>query len=173
MSYRSFIALGSNIEPRESFLAEAIEMLANDPTVAVNGTSKVYQTAPVGYTNQASFLNMVVEVETTRTPEDLLTLTQSIEMDVGREKTFRNGPRQIDLDILWYEGTYVDTAELTVPHPRMTERAFVLIPLHDLAPYIKVNDQRVEELVNRLDYHERAGVEYYAEHVTKMDNPDY
>ncbi|NIK12684.1 2-amino-4-hydroxy-6-hydroxymethyldihydropteridine diphosphokinase [Alkalibacillus almallahensis] len=165
MAYRSYIALGSNIEPRETYLKEAIEALSQDQDVELIALSKVYQTAPVGFLDQGAFLNMVVAVDTTYEPLELLALTQSIEESVGREKTFRNGPRQIDLDILLFAQTTLETERLTIPHPRMTERAFVLVPLSDLAKHEKINDKTVQSYVNELDSEELAGVEYYAEHI--------
>ncbi|WP_411954431.1 2-amino-4-hydroxy-6-hydroxymethyldihydropteridine diphosphokinase [Alkalibacillus sp. S2W] len=165
MAYRSYIALGSNIEPRETYLKEAIEALSQDERVDFVASSRVYQTAPVGFLDQAAFLNMVVAVDTTYEPLELLVLTQSIEESVGREKTFRNGPRQIDLDILLFAQTTLETDRLTIPHPRMTERAFVLVPLSDLAKYEKISEKTVQSYVDELDSEELAGVEYYAEHI--------
>jgi 2-amino-4-hydroxy-6-hydroxymethyldihydropteridine diphosphokinase len=94
----------------------------------------LYQTQPVGNADQPWFVNQVVEVETNLTPWQLLALLQSLEKKMGRTKSIRNGPRLIDLDILLAENTILDTADLTIPHPRMAARNFVLVPLSEIAP---------------------------------------
>jgi len=132
MAYTVFISLGSNLGDRRENLRAA--MAALPPTVRVTAQSPVYQTAPWGYADQPDFLNQVVEGETELSPRELLVHLKSLESRLGREKTFRYGPRQIDLDILFYADFIVEESDLQIPHPRLHERAFVLVPLADLAP---------------------------------------
>ena len=127
----SYIGLGSNIGPREEHLAHALGRLA-ESAGEVAGVSRVYETEPVGFTDQPPFLNMVVRLETDLGPEVLLELLRTIEQERGRERTHRNAPRTLDLDILLYDDREIQHPGLIVPHPRMTERAFVLVPLLEL-----------------------------------------
>lgn len=127
-SYIAYIGLGSNLGDREAYLRLAVEGLQADPEVEVIRCSDLYETDPVGYVDQDSFLNMAVAVRTARPPHALYRLMADIERRLGRTRDIRWGPRTLDLDLLWI-GQELDTPELTVPHPRMWERAFVLIPL--------------------------------------------
>jgi 2-amino-4-hydroxy-6-hydroxymethyldihydropteridine diphosphokinase len=104
--------------------------------VNVLAVSSVYETAPVGYTDQADFLNLVVKIEMDISAHELLEVCQKIEQGLGRERTIRWGPRTADLDILLYNNDNIAVEKLTVPHPRMQERAFVLIPLLEIEPSI-------------------------------------
>jgi len=127
---RAFLALGSNLGDRAGYLREAVAAIPD--LVAV---SPVYLTEPVGGPeDQGPYLNLVVELDTGRSPHELLELCRRLETAAGRERNERWGPRTLDVDVLWVEGATVDEPELTVPHPRIWERAFVLAPLHDLAP---------------------------------------
>ncbi len=132
MAHTVFISLGSNLGDRRENLRAAVAALP--PAVRVTAQSPVYQTAPWGYADQPDFLNQVVEGETELSPRELLVHLKSLESRLGREKTFRYGPRQIDLDILFYADFIVEESDLQIPHPRLHERAFVLVPLADLAP---------------------------------------
>ena len=133
---RVYFSLGSNIGDREEHLRQAVERLAaND--VRVLHTSRIYETEPVGYKNQAWFLNQVVEAETVLFPVQLLTRIGRVERELGRVRTLRNGPRTIDIDILFYGAAVVDTKRLQIPHPRLAERRFVLAPLAELAPDLR------------------------------------
>src|SRR5690625_4730593 len=127
-----YIALGTNIEPRITYLQEAIEQLKDWKEITIANQSAIYETEPVGYTDQADFLNMVIEANTSLTPVQLLDACQSIETELGRKRTIRFGPRTIDLDILIYNHAKLTTERLTIPHPRMDERAFVLVPLAEI-----------------------------------------
>lgn len=127
----AFIALGSNIGDRASALRGAIRLLDEHPGTRVTAQSDIYETAPVGPVSQEDFLNMVIAVNTTLSPLDLLDAALAIEADMGRVREIRWGPRTIDLDVLLYENIVCDTPRLTVPHPHMGDRAFVLIPLVD------------------------------------------
>jgi 2-amino-4-hydroxy-6-hydroxymethyldihydropteridine diphosphokinase len=128
-----FLGLGSNLEDKKKNLKRAIRLL-KDTSIRILRTSSLYQTQPVGNADQPWFVNQVVEVETNLTPWQLLALLQSLEKKMGRTKSIRNGPRLIDLDILLAENTILDTADLTIPHPRMAARNFVLVPLSEIAP---------------------------------------
>ncbi|MDM8531990.1 2-amino-4-hydroxy-6-hydroxymethyldihydropteridine diphosphokinase [Anaerolineales bacterium HSG25] len=127
-----YLALGTNMGNRLANLRQAITALA--PMVTVTATSSVYETAPVYVTNQPNFLNMVLAAQTTLTPDELLTYLKTLETTIGRQKTIRYGPRKIDLDILFYDQLMLETPILQIPHPRLTERAFVLAPLLEIAP---------------------------------------
>jgi 2-amino-4-hydroxy-6-hydroxymethyldihydropteridine diphosphokinase len=127
-----YLALGSNLGDRITNLQTAIDALP--PAVRVLALSPVYETSPWGYVDQPEFLNQVVKGETGLPPEELLEYIKSIETNLGRVENFRYGPRLIDLDILLYDDQVLQTTQLSIPHPRLAERAFVLFPLADLAP---------------------------------------
>jgi 2-amino-4-hydroxy-6-hydroxymethyldihydropteridine diphosphokinase len=125
--------------------------------VRLKAVSGVYETKPWGYLDQPDFLNQVIEGETELTPTRLLDFLKRIEKKMGREKNFRNGPRLIDLDILLYGDRVVHTTRLHIPHPELTERAFVLVPLAELAPELvhPVEGKRIAELLaDAPDKHE-------------------
>jgi 2-amino-4-hydroxy-6-hydroxymethyldihydropteridine diphosphokinase len=130
----AFVALGANMGDRESSLAEAIRRLQADAELEVRRVSKVYETAPVGFTDQPSFLNMAVCIGTDLNPVALLRRLLAIEQEMGRVRDVRWGPRNIDLDLLLHGEASMETPELTLPHPRMGQRAFVLVPLRDVWP---------------------------------------
>ncbi|WLV24781.1 2-amino-4-hydroxy-6-hydroxymethyldihydropteridine diphosphokinase [Aciduricibacillus chroicocephali] len=157
---QAFIALGTNIEPRENHFIKALEMLTDHSGILIQKISSIYETDPVGYEDQEDFLNMVVEVETDLTAEELLRYCQLIEERLGRVRTIRNGPRTIDLDILLYSQESIRLVDLEIPHPRMHERAFVLVPLGEIAPEIIVpgTGESVQKLLNALSEEEKAGV---------------
>jgi 2-amino-4-hydroxy-6-hydroxymethyldihydropteridine diphosphokinase len=131
---RAFLALGSNLGDRAERLQRAVDGLAQAPGVSVTRVSRVYETAPVGGPPQDPFLNAVVEVDTTVRPSELLGVAQRLEREARRVRTERWGPRTLDVDLLLIDDLRVDEPELTVPHPRMWERGFVLAPLRDVAP---------------------------------------
>lgn len=132
MDHIVYIALGSNLGNRLSNLKNAISNFT--PQMDVKKKSPVYETPPWGYADQPAFLNQVVMAETYLEPEDLLGHLKRLETVLGREPSFQNGPRLIDLDILFYDDIIVDSPPLVIPHPRLHQRAFVLVPLHDIAP---------------------------------------
>jgi 2-amino-4-hydroxy-6-hydroxymethyldihydropteridine diphosphokinase len=133
---RIYLSLGSNIGDREGNLRQAVERLASHG-VRVLRSSRIYETEPVDYKDQAWFLNQVVEAETALFPMQLLTRIGRVERELGRVRTRPNGPRSIDIDILFYGTATVGTARLEIPHPRMAERRFVLAPLAELAPDLR------------------------------------
>ncbi|THF74535.1 2-amino-4-hydroxy-6-hydroxymethyldihydropteridine diphosphokinase [Cohnella fermenti] len=128
----AYAALGANLGDRHSTLMEAIRRLESTDGIGLSRISGVYETAPVGVTDQPSFLNMAVALRTGLEPLELLRRLLGIENELGRVRTVRWGPRLVDLDLLLYEGAELDSEELTLPHPRMHERAFVLVPLQDV-----------------------------------------
>ncbi|MCL6606038.1 MAG: 2-amino-4-hydroxy-6-hydroxymethyldihydropteridine diphosphokinase [Paenibacillus sp.] len=130
----AYIALGANLGDREGTLVEALNRLNSHKAIRVIRTSGVYETEPVGYLDQPQFLNMAAAVKTTLSPETLLDIMLEIETGLGRTRDIRYGPRTVDLDLLWMEGQSIETPHLTLPHPRMFERAFVLFPLNDIVP---------------------------------------
>ena len=127
-----YLSLGSNLGNRAENLHTAITSLP--PEVALCEASSVYITPPWGYQDQPEFLNQVVEVQAELTPLALLRDLKAIEAKMGRLETFRYGPRLIDIDILFYEACIIQCEDLRIPHPRLAERAFVLVPLHEIAP---------------------------------------
>ncbi|KPN15039.1 2-amino-4-hydroxy-6-hydroxymethyldihydropteridine pyrophosphokinase [Bacillus australimaris] len=136
MNNTAYIALGSNIGKKETYLKEAVKKLHEHPEVQVELISSIYETTPVGYENQDDFLNMAVKISTSLRPEELLSLTQKIEQELGRTREVRWGPRTADLDILLYNRENIETEQLVVPHPRMYERLFVLVPMSEICPEI-------------------------------------
>ena len=128
----AYLGLGSNLGDRKQNLAQALELMSSQ--VAVERLSSIYETEPVGYDEQPLFLNVVCRVSTELTPEKLLGLAKEVEVKLGRVPSFRNAPRAIDIDILFYGDEIVDSQELAIPHPRLVERAFVLVPLAEVVP---------------------------------------
>jgi 2-amino-4-hydroxy-6-hydroxymethyldihydropteridine diphosphokinase len=127
---RAFLALGSNLGDRAAELRRAVRAMTE-----VAATSSVYETDPVGGPDgQGAYLNMVVQLDTTRSPRELLELCRALETTAGRVREVHWGPRTLDVDVLWVDGVTVDDADLQVPHPRLRERPFVLAPLCELAP---------------------------------------
>jgi 2-amino-4-hydroxy-6-hydroxymethyldihydropteridine diphosphokinase len=139
----AYVGLGANVGNRRENLDRAVGLLAAEPGVRVLAVSSVRETDPVGYADQPRFLNAACAVETELGPRDLLERLLAIERALGRERTGpRFGPRTIDLDLLLYGNDTVDEPGLTVPHPRLAERLFVLEPLHELAPELVLPDGR-------------------------------
>jgi len=132
----AYISIGSNIGDRLYHLTEAVRALHVHEGLLVTSVSSIYETAPVGFTDQADFLNMVVCVKTGLEAQEILVICQEIELELGRIRDIRWGPRSADLDILLYNNDTIETETLIVPHPRMHERAFVLIPLVEIAPLL-------------------------------------
>jgi len=131
-----FLSLGSNLGDRAKNLREAIALLPS-AGVCVKRVSSIYETEPVDFVDQPWFLNCLVEAETELAPLELLRTLRAIESRMGSKKEFAKGPRLLDIDILLYGLEIIDTAELQVPHPRMTARRFVLAPLAELAPELR------------------------------------
>lgn len=127
----AYLGLGSNLGQREENLCRALALLSQ--RVSLEAVSSVYETEPVGYKEQPLFLNLVCRVSTELPPEDLLHLAKDVEARMGRVVSFVDAPRPVDIDILFYDDRVIDTENLTIPHPRLRDRAFVLIPLAEIA----------------------------------------
>ena len=132
MSVTAYLGLGSNLGDRLGNLQRAVELLAGQPGILVVRSSRVYETEPVGGPPQPEYLNVVVEVDTELGPRDLLAACRAVEGSLGRLRTERWGPRPIDVDVLTYGQETIEEPDLVVPHPRMHERGFVLVPLGEL-----------------------------------------
>lgn len=129
----AYVALGANLGDAARTLRDALSALGRYPAVRLVQASSLYRTAPID-SSGPDYINAVAEVSTTLTAPDLLTVLQDLEQQAGRERPYRNAPRTLDLDLLLYGSAHIDSPALTVPHPRMTQRAFVLVPLHEIAP---------------------------------------
>ena len=142
-----YLALGSNLGDRMGNLVSAVERLSQKMTI--KKVSSVYETEPVYYEEQPLYFNAVLSAVTELEPSDLLRFVKGIESDLGRQHSFRNAPRLIDIDILFYGDLVVQTEELTIPHPGIVERAFVLAPLAEIAPELihPVIHEKVEDLL--------------------------
>ena len=161
-----FIGSGSNLGDRLTALDSSAELLA--PDVRVLKTSKVYETPPWGYEDQPAFLNQVLQVETELDPPALLMVLKRIELKMGRKATFLYGPRAIDLDILFYDGLIYSTESLQIPHPLASERAFVLLPMREIAPEFihPAFGKTMTELARAVD---STGITIYEENVDGKD----
>ncbi len=147
-----FVALGSNLGERLDYLNSALELLQEVPEIHITEISRVYETEPVGYTEQGQFLNAVARLETTLGPQDVLNVFLRVEKELDRKRDIRWGPRTIDLDLLFYDQQVISSADLELPHPRLTERMFVMAPLNEISP-MWVHPQynlRVFELMDQL-----------------------
>jgi 2-amino-4-hydroxy-6-hydroxymethyldihydropteridine diphosphokinase len=136
--YRAFLGLGSNLGDRAGNLKSAIRLLDNENEIKVTKISSVYETEPIGNMEQSSFYNCVIEIETDLKPIELLKAGNQVEAELKRERSIRWGPRTIDIDILLYGNLAIKESELQIPHPRICERAFVLVPLLELSPKIEI-----------------------------------
>jgi len=145
-SHTVYLALGSNLDDRLANLKQAIAALT--PQMEVKAKSQVYETPPWGYEDQPKFLNQVVKVNTYLDPEPLLRHLKRLELALGRKESFPNGPRLIDIDILFYDDLVLNTPSLVIPHPRLHERGFILLPLMDIDPDLRhpVNKKSVREM---------------------------
>ena len=134
----AFVALGSNLADPAEHVLHALQAIAALPDTRLLARSALYLNAPVGYADQPDFINAVTHIETDLSPHDLLAALLAIELQFGRERSFRNAPRVIDLDLLIYADLQCHDTGLTLPHPRMHERAFVLVPLLEIAPGVVI-----------------------------------
>lgn len=136
----ALVALGSNLQQPEVQVSRAIATLASTPGLSMVRASSLYATAPVGYDNQPDFINAVVQLETGLPAPQLMQLLLDIEQTFGRERPFPNAPRILDLDLLDYDSLRMQTPLLTLPHPRMHERGFVVVPLAEIVPDFVLSD---------------------------------
>lgn len=165
MTTRAFIGLGSNLDGPEARVREAIAALGGLERTWLDRCSGLYRTAPWGDRHQPDFVNAVVELQTGLSAERLLAALHHLEDAAGRQRDPRRrwGPRKLDLDLLWFGGEIIETADLTVPHPRMHERAFVLQPLCDLEPMLEIAGHgRADVLLAALD----------ADDIQRLPEPD-
>ena len=134
----SYLSIGSNLGDRLDTFQRAFQLLTENLQVELIACSSLYETDPVGYTDQDCFLNAVFKVKTDLKPEDLLQTCNDIEQELGRKREVRWGPRTLDLDILLYNHENIETEILSIPHPRLHERAFVIVPLMEVDPDIRL-----------------------------------
>lgn len=158
----AYVALGANLGDAAAALRQAVQAIGRLPFTQVRQSSSLYKTAPLDTDSGAEasapggdYLNAVVELETGLTAPDLLSHLQQIEQEAGRERPYRNAPRTLDLDLLLYGSARMESERLTVPHPRMTQRAFVLVPLAEIAPELVSAEQLAtvaHQSITRLDH---------------------
>ena len=146
--HRVYLGLGSNIGETRKNIEKALMLL--EEKLKILKRSSFYETEPVGYKDQAWFLNIVIEAQTELNPHELLEFTQSIENGMKRVKTIINGPRNIDVDLLLYDDIEIDSENLTIPHPRMKERNFVMVPLFEIAPKMVLDNKPIKDIVKDL-----------------------
>ncbi len=147
----AYIGFGSNVGDRLSHIRQALDCLSGEECTSVVQFSSIYETQPVGNDEQGWFLNGVVKVETDLLPQKLLATLQDIEVQIGRQQRMRWGPREIDLDILIYDLFCVNSPRLTIPHPEMHQRRFVLEPFAEIAPDVihPIFQERIDALLRR------------------------
>lgn len=158
----AYMGMGSNLGERSSLLKRSLELLQQKYPLSISTVSPLYETEPVGGPPQGLYLNACAAIETNLSPVLLLRAMQEVEIKLGRVRTRRWGPRTLDLDLLLYDTLIMQTPTLILPHPRMTERLFVLSPLSDIVPDLVIpgTRQTVSEFKARLD---PAGVRLYRE----------
>jgi 2-amino-4-hydroxy-6-hydroxymethyldihydropteridine diphosphokinase len=159
VTHTVYLALGSNTGDRLSNLRAALSSLP--PGIVVQAESPVYETEPWGYADQPAFLNMVLRAETDFSPHQLLTRLKFLEQSLGRVPSFQNGPRLIDMDILFYDDLLLETPALVIPHPRLHERAFVLVPLADIASGL-VHPRLGRSVAQLVETVDRRGVRLFS-----------
>ena len=147
-----YIAIGSNLNNPVYQLRKAIDHLDDHKDIKLIKKSSLYQTKPIGIVNQPDFINAVIEIEYDDTPEKLINELLRIETFFGRVRDKKNGPRILDLDILLFNTLVINDNNLSIPHPRMMERIFVLLPLEEIAPNIFINKMPIKKLLSQLSY---------------------
>jgi 2-amino-4-hydroxy-6-hydroxymethyldihydropteridine diphosphokinase len=166
--HKAYVALGSNLCDPVLQVTNALSALAKVLKTSVLQCSSLYQSEPVGYDNQPNFINAVAEIETDLTPQSLLTALLDIEQTFGRERSFPNAPRILDLDLLLYDNVVQKTDFLTLPHPRMHLRGFVLLPLSEISPDLMISHQDVipkqSNVVKLADAFRNQGIKKLSNH---------
>ena len=149
-----YLGLGGNLGDRKAYLNQGIELLKAHESIEVVCCSSFYETAPVGYIEQGWFLNAALVIETLLPPQELLNYCHGVEQHLGRQRDLKTnqvfGPRTLDIDLLIYEGCEMNEPSLTLPHPRMHERLFVLIPLQEIAPALEIHGQPIGNLIAKF-----------------------
>ena len=148
---KAYLGIGTNIGDRYNNIMNAIDSLKHLPLTNVANVSGVYETEPWGYEQQDDFLNVCVEIATELSPKTILGACLGIEAAFGRERPFKNAPRIIDIDLLMYEGVKSNDPELILPHPRIQERAFVLVPLRDILKTLRFDDVDFNDVYEKCD----------------------
>jgi len=153
-----FLALGSNVGDKKKNIEKAVVLLGEKVTNIV--CAPIYETKPVGYEQQENFYNTVIKGQTELSPEALLGFVKGIEKKIGRKERFRNGPREIDIDILFYNDLVFHAKDLIIPHPRMRERDFVLQPFADISPHTihPLYKKTIQELLDQLPHENQSVV---------------
>ncbi len=147
----AYIALGTNLGDKRANIQRALELLGKEPKIHIERVSSLYEMEPVGYTDQPDFVNVAARLVTELSARELLGVALAVENIMGRVRTIRWGPRVIDIDILMYDDERVEEPDLELPHPRMTERRFVLEPLAEIVPGLVLqNGKTVEEALADL-----------------------
>ena len=157
---RVFLGIGGNIGDKHTNIEKTLSLLQENSQIEIVNTSSYYETAPVGYEDQDWFLNIVVEIDTSLEPYSLLEYCNHIEQELKRERLIHWGPRTIDVDILLYENFSSEDEKLIVPHPRMCERGFVMIPLYEIAPDLMIHNKPIKEFVDQLQTEEVRKINY-------------
>lgn len=153
--HRAFLGLGGNLGDPRASMRQALEHIRLSGSVVLDAVSSLYRTPPWGKLDQPDFLNSVAAIRTTLTPQELLELCLSTERHMKRVRHGRWGPRLIDVDVLWFDGLTVTETGLELPHPRITERAFVLVPLAEIAPQLPLSGKPVADWLTGVD---RSGI---------------
>ncbi|WP_459838352.1 2-amino-4-hydroxy-6-hydroxymethyldihydropteridine diphosphokinase [Halanaerobaculum tunisiense] len=154
-----YLGLGSNQGDREKNLDQAVDLIASFPQTELKELSSVYETEPWGYTEQPKFLNLCLELETELAPYDLLAECQKVEEKLDRTRQIKWGPRTIDVDILFYNDLNLNDSQLTIPHPRLHNRAFVLVPLCELNPDLVFQGEKITYWLEEVD---KEGIKKYS-----------
>ena len=156
------LGFGSNIGARAAHIAQALEAIEARGIATITARSSVWRTAPWGYTDQEEFANLCALAETELAPADLLAALKRLESDLGRTAGMRWGPRVIDIDILFYDAVAFEDANLTLPHRELFRRAFVLVPLAEIAPDLVIAGRKIGDAAREID---RAGIEKWDAHM--------
>lgn len=157
---RAFLGIGSNIGDTKKHIEDSINLLEEITNIRIIKISSYYETEPIGYTEQDWFLNIVVEIDTDLKPYELLQYCNEIEAILHRKRLIRWGPRTIDIDILLYDNFTSNDEKLIIPHPRMLERAFVMIPLQEIAPDLTIDGKNIDEIIEELKTQKIRKIDY-------------
>lgn len=156
---KAYLGLGTNMGDKQAYLKEACKIISDNTNINIVKISKVYKTKAWGYTNQDDFLNICIEVDTNLSPEELLEVCHEVENKLNRVRVIRWGPRTIDVDILFFNNIISTDENLILPHPRIKERAFVLIPLMDLNKELSIDNKTISYYLSNLEKEELKQVE--------------